>query len=441
MPPYVYTIENKTPGIFFVFAIADKFGLYSVIFVRILGILFSIGSLAIVYSISRKLFQKEIALISLYIYGFVSCWYVMDGNFLSQTEIFMVFFSLLAFYILVTYQQKENQLLYLFIAGLSLGMAINFKQIAITTLMGFLIVLFWYTNGIKKYVKGIILVVFGVTLAVAAAYLFLLFNDGVSFYDYMNQAWFILFNSGSKIDSIEKHLVNFFRVFFISKLVFFIPIVGIFFFKIKQLIVLRPVLMLMSLWFVFDFIGANASGYYFGHQLRQLLPSLSIVIAIVIYHYAIKMNTRNKLYRIALALLFLVLFPIKRVGYAFYCTIYPPFKAEQNTIVKNVLSYLDQNANKRDYIYLLGGDSDLVLVLGQAKLMSASKYFHSIFITSEKERSHVNRDLRKNQPKYILVHKFFTGIEDIYGSATYSFFKSNYYLAETLDNVLLYKKK
>ena len=28
---------------------------------------------------------------------------------------------------------------------------------------------------------------------------------------------------------------------------------------------------------LFDFLGTNASGYYYGHQIKQLLPSLSII--------------------------------------------------------------------------------------------------------------------------------------------------------------------
>lgn len=272
------------------YAIADVFGTYNIVFVRGIGVLVSISTAITLYSICTRIYNEIAGAICMYVFGLVICWNDLDGFSFSQTETFMIFFSTLSFYFMIRAKNNTKNVLWLLFSGLSIGIAIVFKQIAITTTVGLILAfLVFNSNGLLIHkLKGIVVISFGVCISTLLSYLVLYFY-GVTFYEYIEGAWLILLNSGSKISEVKEHLENFMNIFVFSRFVLFYPFLLLFF--IQRRVLNKEFFIVLLIWLVFDFIGVNASGYYYGHQVKQLLPSLSIMAGIGIC-YGI-----NKTYR------------------------------------------------------------------------------------------------------------------------------------------------
>src|SRR5690349_10301997 len=79
--------------------------------------------------------------VTMLLFGFSMAWLLMGGPLTAQTESFMIFFTVLAAYILVSSQEARSVPVYvlqLFISGACLGLAIAFKQIALFSCAGLL---------------------------------------------------------------------------------------------------------------------------------------------------------------------------------------------------------------------------------------------------------------------------------------------------------------
>ncbi|WP_347922319.1 glycosyltransferase family 39 protein [Pontimicrobium sp. SW4] len=442
IPPYIGIVENKTPGIFMLFALANKFSVDTIFIVRTLGVLFSLGTTILVYEIGKRLVDKATGIISIYIFGLTYSWSLLDGFAFAQTEIFMIFFSTLAFYFLIN---KSNSFSYkwLILSGLSLGLAIMFKQIAITTALALVIVFLIlntnYTN--RQRIKGIGFIGIGVLLSTLFSYSILYMFD-VTFLEYINGAWKILLNSGSKIESVNTHFSNFIKVFFYSKFILFLPILVLFFMNKK--ICSKTMYLFLGTWFIFDFIGVNASGYYYGHQIKQLLPSLSLIIAIVVSFHINKYSANLKKYAshqssLSILVLIIFLFPYKQlyvnanslINYSTYNKVY----------INEASNWLKSNTDNDDFIYALGADQELIFILDQTQRKSSSKYFNSIFIKEDLQRNLVLNDIKQNSPKFILKHGSLKNVEEIYGLEFNMYMKSNYTFLKSFDDVEIYKIK
>lgn len=436
IPPYVGAIENKTPGIFFLYAIADNFGGYSTLFVRGVGVLFTLITTFFIYLIGKELSDKNSGIIAMFIFGLVVCWRVLDGFAFAQTETFMIFFSTLAFYLAVRFFGQESNLKLLFFAGLSLGMAINFKQIVVTTTIGFLLVLLFLAKDFRSYIKYAL--VFGLGTIVALLFFYLiLFFSGVTFNEYIEGAWVILFNSGSRIEGIQSQLNNFLEMFFLSRMVIFLPVIALFIFSRKA--VSRLAYTILVAWFLFDFIGVNASGNYYGHQIKQLLPSIALIAGIVFSNLFLKRQSFKNILLPALVFIGLLLFPLRQLKVNFGKLITPATEGAINT--DYAIDLITKKSNPNDFIYVFGADKEAVFILANVKRRSSSKYFHSMFITSTREQVQVYSDLKKNIPTFIVKHQEFSNINGVYGKETATFFKMNYKLEERFGELEVFKKK
>lgn len=438
IPPYVGAVENKTPGIFILFAISDYLTSGNVFFVRGLGVVATMFTALFLYGICAKIYNKTAAVISLYVFGFITCWQLMDGFAFAHTEVFMILFSTMSFYILMQSQLSKKNIIWLFLVGLSMGMAITFKQIAITTAFALLVV-FLVLNKEKPFLyllKRVLIIVFGISFSTFLSFLVLYFY-GVSFYDYLEGAWLILFNSGSKVTNISEHFTNFLNALVFSRLVFFYPI--IIWFLWKKNFLNHSHKMLLILWLLFDFVGVNASGYYFGHQLKQMLPAFSIIVAISIsFLIGKRYNKNNNRFYTAAAqvvlLIGIVCFPYKQIYQNF--KLIAQYDNTSLTPHEEIANWIKENSNSEDYIYIIGGEPNLIRTQAIANRTSASKYFQSLFLTSDYERGILMEDLKQNLPVFILRDQFIDEeILNKYGNKFKTFVDENYVLITTMYNV------
>lgn len=424
IPPYTGSVENKSPGVFILFAISDYIFNGSVLFVRIIGVFAIITSSYFIYLFCKRIHSKLSGILAMYIFGLAMGWFLFDGFCFSQTETFMLLFSIIAFYFIIHIDNKKNLIKMLLLSGLSMGVAISFKQIAVTTLMAlFAFFLIYSSQGktITQKIIGVIIISVGAILSFLAIYLILLFF-GVSLMEYIEGTWLILINKGSAAPNFDMRMNNFSNIFIHSKFIIFYLFLLLIFYKTK--IFKNKYLIALLGWLIIDFIGVNASGYYYGHQIKQLLLPIVILSGISIANFFNRTSFSNSkniqvLFVITVILLF---FPYKQFKY----TASLISKKQETPIYEELGEWIEKNTNEKDYIYVLGENANLVKALYCSNRLSSSKYFHSIFITSDKERQIVFNDLQNNPPFYILNEPDFPIIKKLYGENTFNFINKNY---------------
>lgn len=429
IPPYVGSVENKPPGVFILFAISDCIFNGSILFVRIVGVFTIIISSLFIYLICKKIHGKLSGALAMYIFGLVMGWSLLDGFCFAQTEIFMLLFSIIAFYFIIHIKDKKNQGKMLLLSGLAMGLAISFKQIAITTLMGlFAFFLIYSSQGktIVQRLRGLVIINIGVLLSSLGVYLILLFY-GVSLIDYIKGIWLILINKGSQVPDFETQINNFLNIFIYSKFIVFYPFLFLLFYKAK--IFKNKYLIGLLVWLVVDFIGVSASGYYYGHQVKQLLPPIVILSGISIADFFNRKSYKNGksiqvLYVISMVVL--LFFPYRQFKSTASAMYVLTNQKKATLIYEELGKWIEKNTNEKDYIYVLGEDADLVKTLYYTNRLSSSKYFHSIFITSNEERQIVFNDLQNNPPVFILKEYNFPVIKELYGDNTFNLINKNY---------------
>lgn len=438
LPPYVESVENKTPGIFMLHAISERITIGNYLFVRIIGAISVLISSVFVYKIVKKIYNDFTAILAMYIFGLASCWVVLDGFSFAQVETFMILFSVIALYLIILAKEHKNFKSLMFLAGIALGLSVSFKQIAVTTCAVSLCLYFIYTAenmGNKLRVKGLLLVALGFIITILILCLILLVY-GVSFFDYINGAWLILFNSGSTAPSLEFRFANFSRIFIFSRFIVFYPILIWVLIKYKSY--KNKFFVVLILWLLLDFIGVNASGYYYGHQVKQILAPLAIISAIVLTT-PLENVVFNKKFNIThltiLILTILLFFPFKHV------VITGKKLLEREPLVYEELAVIiNQNTLKDDYIYVFGADIDLIRTLAISNRLASSKYFSSIFITSDTERDIVYEDLEMKPPIFVLKEANIPISEKIYGDNTISYIEQNYSKYKIVDNFEILKR-
>jgi 4-amino-4-deoxy-L-arabinose transferase-like glycosyltransferase len=396
IPPYVGAVENKTPGIFELNAISYSLFGVNIFFLRGLGVISILLSSLIVYCIGRKLHSHLSGIFGMYIFGLSMTWILLDGAFVAQTETFMILFSTLSFYFVIQGKDSRKWKYWFLLAGLSMGFAIAFKQIALTTTVALLSFLFVYpTSNLTKQNKflGLILLGIGICISTFLSIIPLLLS-GVSIKEYIDGAWLILLNKGSS-NNFQGHILAFFSVWGSSRIVIFYPCLFLFFLQ-KDLIRNKYFIGLL-IWLLFDFVGVNSSGYYFGHQIKQLIPSLSLIIGILLGNLLINFNSTKAVYTkhvsIVITTIIIIMFPYQSLiksGYLILTSHSNPYK--------EIGIWLRDNTNKKEYVYVFG-DSP---ILSYSERVSPSKHFSQIFITTGIERDILFSDLKEKPPAYIL---------------------------------------
>lgn len=435
MPPYKYSIENKNPAIFELYALSDYLFGSSYMFVRLLGIFAVILSMNIVRKISELLHSKTAGIYVLYIYGLTSAWYLLDGQWPSVTENFMCLFYCLAFYYLIKSGNHKKKNYFLFLTGIFTGIAISFKQIALFGLLGLLIyyLINQFSNkSLSQHSKSIFLIAIG-TLFSSVIFLLPVFFSGVSLKEYFDGAWLILLNPGSS-NSIVERLYLSIDVWFESRITIFWLIIPMLMYQ-KDLIKKRYFIGLLSL-LILDFIGANASGNFYGHQIKQIIPSISIITAILLSQITIKLNKNITQFKtnvwIMIISIIILLFPYHNVIINGYFSGFPDNEKELGLWIKN-------NSDETDYIYVVaqGGSGP---ILSYSERVSASKYINIFFTRPNHIKEQVLLDIASNKPKYLIVNygygkKWIEGSEGIMNN--YSFqFRNGLYEVYLLKNKL-----
>jgi hypothetical protein len=289
-----------------------------------------------------------------------------------------------------------------------MGLAIAFKQIALTTTLGLLFFFIVYADNYltnKEKFLGSILLSLGIIISTLFSVMPILFS-GVSMKEYIDGAWLILLKQGegSHASSIISYIRGFFRAWLYSR----IAIYHFFLFLLilKRDLVKNRYFIGLLIWMLFDFLGTSASGHYYPHQIKQIVPSISIIIGIVLssllMDYIEVRTLRSKYAAIIVLFLIILLFPFKSLE---ICkpiqTLLGNTEPDES---KEIGIWLRDNTNEEDYIYIAGYRGNRIL--SYSDRVSSSKYFNTIFVTSIVEREQLMSDLKTKPPIYFLRPKF-----------------------------------
>lgn len=435
--PYVGTIENKTPAIFYLHRLSDALFGVNDFFVRALAILSIIIGAFTIHKIGKMVFNEFTGIIGMCIYGLMNAWKMLDGPYVGQTESFMTMFTISAFYFTIKFRIKVPKNIWLIIAGAAIGMAILFKQIALISLLALLCIHIYTSKGNSKII-GAMYILSG-TLIVGVVSSMILISSGVTFQSYFEGAWLILFESGSSRILNQDYFDGFSSIWLNSRIVIVYPILLLLFLQ-KELLKHKYFRWIL-VWFFFDLVAANLSGYFYGHQLKQMLPALSLILAALLVNEMKNIigidfdKIKDRYFRFGLLFVFIVFVP--------YRTLYINSKRLiiENDIDHNqkVAAWLYENTDEDDFIYALGGDCNPILALSER--VSSSEYFNSIFISGEEEQTEILKDLAINPPTYIIKDESTTELRLVYGDEFVVYLTQNFKLFHTESNIEIFKRK
>lgn len=413
--PYVGSVENKTPGIFYLHAIPNLLFGVNFWFSRVLAILSVAATSMVLYFIGKNLYSKLAGALAMFLFGVTMSWPLMGGFSPAHTETFMILFTVIAFFFIIRAREPEKRILNIFISGLSIGAAIAFKQVAILGLAG-IAAYYLFSRKIhyKSAVYFFVILGGGVTFATFLSIIPLLLA-GVSFYDYIDGAWLILLERGSSPLSLYERFLHFSKVW-LSEMIIFYPFVALFILNRKKMLEAGiPFAGIVSLAF-FDFLAVNASGFYFYHQLRQLIPSMALISGIVIssmlsaknftfkwsglYDYFPHINKFSEAKLKTLAIIVIMVFwflPFKILAMRY------PEPATISLLKQNNKFglFLKDNTRADDRVYIWGWHGTQIQAYSERA--SPSRYFNSIFIRKPGAEKELIGDLKARPPRFVLL--------------------------------------
>lgn len=402
-PPYTGLYDNKPPGVHLVFLLSYWAAGLHVLFYRTLGAIATVVTALIIYTIGERLGDRLAGAAAMLLFGLTMPREIMDGPYTSMTETYMILFSTLAFYLLLrsrTAEEKRAYFLYLFFSGLSIGISFFlFKQIAITTAAALL--LFYFLQRKSARIKSGILPDLAVSCFGAAAALGItlipLYLSGLSLGVYWESVWGKLLVGGAASSWLGGRILHFFQTWQNSELVIFYPLVLIFLLQRRHLLNRSVPYAGLVIWMAADFAGANASGNYYEHQLKQALPSFALVsgigLSVLLARLQTDKNSKAGWACRLVAGLIVLWMPYEMLFRSLFIRPSPSSYREVGAWVK-------QHSMPEDYIYTWDKGAE-VLVWSERRC--PSRYFFSNFLKHPGAEEELRRDFAARPPRYIIV--------------------------------------
>jgi len=402
LPPYTGAVENKTPGIFYLFTASNLLTGVNYWFPRLLGILAGALTGYGIYAIGRRLAGRGTGLLALLIYGLTTASSVMDAPFTAQAETFMLAFSVPAVWLLVAARQTASpraHLAAIFFAGCGIGAAVAFKQTALATMLG-LFALYLSLKPLHARTAGAVArdcLVFasGVVLVTFASVLPLLLG-GVSFSDYLHGAWLALGKSGSSVSSPLFRWNRAMHVLEAVDLQFYL-LLGVVFLAVRRRLPAGVPVAGLVAWLLIELFAVNSSGTYWGHQLRQALPPLALLGGLTLRALLGGNFTREPLPRwphrvlAAVSIAFIWLPPLG----------WQPL-SDHARAARAAHTWVREHTAVNDFIYTFGV-YNANQILARSGRRSSSRYFNQYFLNSPGVEAEIRRDLAARPPSCIVI--------------------------------------
>ena len=284
--PYSGSMDNKTPGIHMLYAI----------FVRYFGIGIwphAVASAAacmvaalLIYALARRLYDRTAGALAALLFALTVTSPALDGA--LYVEPFVILFSTFSFFLILTPRGATQPAGSgrLVLAGLSMGCAIAFKQTACFDALALLIVSGVIARKRGEHsagvVRGLALITAGLGISTLLCLVPLL-SSGTTLYQYWEGGWVLLLKPGTAA-KLANRIYNFVCVWggMKARLPLFYPLLLLFVLQRERLRLVAVPCGCLLLWLGLVFVGCNASGQLWGHQVQQILPVLAVIAGIAL---------------------------------------------------------------------------------------------------------------------------------------------------------------
>jgi hypothetical protein len=289
MVPYTGGVDNKSPLIFLVFGISDRFFGVNYWFPRLLGIGVQSAGMYGLYKIAEKTINPRAGLIAISFYGLSLLWRSTGGKYVSYTETYAITCVIIAVYFCIACS-KNN---YAFMGGLFAGLGLGFR---LTAIFG-IIPLFIFS--LKKSRRAALAFLLGI-LASSGLLILLAEWAGIRMSEFLFNGFTDNFGPGSATAySFAWKAQRFADNFFYSEIILFYPAVVCYF-------ILNRKFNFLKAWLFSEFIGIVILGMYDRCHFKDLLPAMSLMGAYTV-DFLVE-NYRAPLKQIMLGL-WIVFFP------------------------------------------------------------------------------------------------------------------------------------
>lgn len=398
LAPYLHSVENKPPGIYYLYMLSNWLFGVNVIFVRLLGILSILLSTMLIKRLIVRFSNESAGLIGMYVFGLSNTWFIVDGHYPAVTESFMLLFVLLAFLRFTRVYPYPPKGIDFLIAGALLGCAVSFKQIAVFSGLAF--ILFYFVLYVKSFnfashIKNSFLIV-GSALFAHLLFVLPVMLSGVSFIEYFNGAWLILLNDGTLQGDVQA-LYDFLGDWFDSKLFIFWLVIPFAFFKrdiMKQKYVLA-----FFIWLFIDMLATSLPGTFHEHQFKPFLFPATVLFSVLFASFLnvdMRIDKKKTQFTYFLIGLIVVFFPCRNVIINGYFEGFP-----DNTV--QVGKWIEKNTDEELSLFVFDKGS-AGIIMAYSERVCPVPNFNLVFVNSLDEYEALNENLLKNLPDILVLN-------------------------------------
>ncbi len=413
--PYRDIFIHKPPMAFYIYLVALPIFGQTGTSIHLFATLYIMAAILALYWMTRSIYDQKTALVSSVVFSIIT--FCHNGLIhQASTEIFMLFPMIIGFHALV-YGINKKKLFYIYLSGLLCGVAFMTKQ---TGLYYLIFALFAITvfqlrrkqdRKLAPLIRNFICLLAGFLTLIGAILLHLGLNGALKdFFDQVfvfNYHYVTLRYNPGFVKTITRTLTKIFRG---DQFLWLTGIVTFGYFLIRDR---TPANLSLAVWFILLFAGACSGGGFYGHYFLPVIPAISIAAGYGLTKLVSECATSdNKLIDtgIALVVIALCIIPVF-VSVAPYFKISPE-KLSRNMVGMNpfleakvVARYISESTTEKDSIFVIGSEPEIYFLSNRR---SASKYIFFYSLTTPypgvlKDQKKVVAEIRRNQPKYVVL--------------------------------------
>ncbi len=411
--PYRDIFDHKPPGIYFLFWLVGKTAGLSVFSINLLALTGYILNAVLICLLINELFGFKPALTAGLLYSFFSVNPYIEGLNSAQVEVFLISFVVFAYFLLFKYLRRKKLCLLIF-SGVSMGIGLLFKQIAVLDVFLAVFLLIYFSQGIKR------IAVFILSALIPWVFTFLFFIAAKTFREFFYYVFtFNLKYIGRGASSAGSFFHSFLTVNL--KMASTMPLIIL----LSILFVLACLVkhkgikavekgknhLFLVLWLLLTLGEVSLSGRFFPYYYIILIPPLSAASAVFLFPPFINWKGFSVYAKALIIAVLILLFSVSLYRFSGFVsgnplnTIKKVWPDEPFAETYQLGRYLKKTADSEDYLFVWGDEAELYFYSG---LTSSSYYRDAPFIYFFKIMRRnpyfvLFSDFHRRPPEYVVI--------------------------------------
>lgn len=273
--PYRDWIDQKPPGVFWVYRLALSLPLDPVCAVHLTGLLFSLATACALFFLAGRFMTRGWALVAGAMFVLLSAGPLLNGT-AANTELFMLL-PLIGSQILFLFTVADGRCRFMILTGVLIGMATSFKQVAAVN-WPFLVLMYpILADGEKRLGKTIAFAAWsaaGMMAVWVLIGLYFFLRHGFQDFIYNVFTHNLEYVNAMPLPVRMKVCLNTLTVLFRDQvLIWLLSLAGLIALVAGRR---RKQFLFFAGWMITSWIGVSASGYFFPHYFQQISPVLCL---------------------------------------------------------------------------------------------------------------------------------------------------------------------